>query len=192
MLGSDSSHDCEAEQYRDFPANSRRKLIRSVQAKRDLDIDLHRNRYAVFASRFESPLADRLDCFLIQSHTQRALNVNVMRPPIRTHHNPQNHGSLVLRFAGFVGKLRVRRIDRPGRGDTTAYPVGSSADSAAVPGSDTGTSSGTNATSAAGTNPTSETSAVGWWPKNRRERIAQRTGVRKHDLWWNHDRCLHR
>ena len=49
-----------------------------------------------------------MDSFLglfVQTHAEGALNLDLVRLAVRTHHQPQNHRALVLRLASFFGVL---------------------------------------------------------------------------------------
>src|SRR5581483_10341891 len=94
-------------------------------------IDLDRYRIAVELGRFKPPLAHRLDRLLVEAHAERAGYFHFARPAVRPHDQPQNTGALVLSFPGFLGILRIRRIECLGSRNSAPHPEYAAAGSAA-------------------------------------------------------------
>src|SRR5690349_16928118 len=85
-----------------------------------------------FSCGFEAPGANRFDGLFIQTHAERACNLNVARQAIGVDHQLQHHRPLVLGFASFFRKLGVRIVDRPRSADPAAYAEDTTADAAAT------------------------------------------------------------
>src|SRR5579863_3113390 len=91
-----------------FPLSRSASL--SVEAEVYFNIDLHCDRLAIFHRRLEFPIAHRLNRLLIQSHTQRASDLDIAGLAVGTDDQPQYAGSLILRLASLFGVLGVGRI----------------------------------------------------------------------------------
>src|SRR5215472_15287961 len=68
------------------------------------------NRLAVALARFEEPGLHFLQGLLVEAHAQAAYHAQVARTAIRADHGSQRHRSLVLGFASFFGKIRLRSV----------------------------------------------------------------------------------
>src|SRR5436190_24019431 len=87
--------------------------------------------------RLEAPLLDRLDGFLVESHTQRPGNVNVARVPLRINDQREHDPPLLPGFSAFVGVLRLGIVNRTRRGYRSTQTECLAADAAIRPRSDT-------------------------------------------------------
>src|SRR5664279_657103 len=77
----------------------------------ETEVYFHINHYwnslSVFACGIKLPLLHGFDSFLIEAHTQRALDADLLRTPTGIHDQPQNHGALVFRLTRFFRILRI-------------------------------------------------------------------------------------
>ena len=71
----------------------------SVQAESDFYVDLHGHRPAIFHSRLEGPAPHGFNSLLIQTQSKGARDLDIARFAVRAYDQPQNAGSLILRFA---------------------------------------------------------------------------------------------
>ena len=104
--------------------------INLVQPEADFHVDLHCHRLSVFHGGLKLPGLDRFDGLLVQPQAQAAGHANVSRPAIRSYHQPEHAGPLILRLAGFFRILRIGLIHNSRRADTAAYAEHSTADAA--------------------------------------------------------------
>src|SRR5580698_6202879 len=77
----------------------------------DSHLDLHR--MAILHPWLKAPGLDCLESLFVQSHAQRVHHSKVGGAAVGIDHNHQRANSLVFRFAGFLGELRIRREDWP-------------------------------------------------------------------------------
>src|SRR5271165_6895350 len=105
------------------------RACKSVSPRRELWLqqsevhfnrNLNWNRHALFQRRFEDPLFDAFDGFLIQTQPKRAHNPDVPRSAIFIHDNGKNVSSLALGDAGILGVLGFQLVAETGRGDAIA------------------------------------------------------------------------
>src|SRR5581483_1819602 len=90
-------------------------------------IQLHCDRHAVFLRGVKFPLLYRFNGLLVEAHTQAAGNLDVFGSAIRTDDQPQDHDTLVFRFARFFGVLRVRLEENSWSGDAAADAINAAA-----------------------------------------------------------------
>src|SRR5215471_18277119 len=95
-----------------------------IQPERDFNVELDRNWMSVFRPWREAPFANRLHCFFVESHAERARDADVFRRTVRADHNPQDNDALVLGLASFVGIFRIRVVNRTRPDDATPKSVG--------------------------------------------------------------------
>src|SRR5579864_9422466 len=121
-----------------FPLSRSTNL--SIETEVHFNIDLYCHRLAVFHRRLEFPIAHCLNRLLVQSHAQRARDLDVAWMSIGSDDQPQHAGSLVLRLAGLFRIFGIGRIQRARRRHTTTDAEDTAANTAAVTRADTGAS----------------------------------------------------
>src|SRR6202020_424463 len=100
--------------------------------------DLHIYRVAIFHGWFESPLPHGVNSFCIQAIAQAANHFNVPRMASGVDNEPKDASSLRFALPCRFGVLRIRGIQRFGRGDSVANVVDTAANSAAGAGANAG------------------------------------------------------
>src|SRR5579864_3527373 len=165
----------------------------SVQPEINFHVDLHRYRLSILHGGLEFPVAHRLDGFLVQSHAQRARHLDVMRPAIRTHNQPQHAGTLIFGLARLLRVFRIRRIDRARSGHAAAYTENPAPDTAAPAWTNSRPSTRTHAATRTRADATARTGTVGgracWNHGLRIAEVRQIVSCQMH-LWGNHNRGL--
>src|SRR5579864_9304416 len=95
------------------PSATRKQI--SVQMEIHFDRDHRGHRVSVLHPRLKLPVPYGLDRFLVQSHAKAANYVNIRWTSIYTNDHGQRAYALILRFARFLGELRIRLVDGPRR-----------------------------------------------------------------------------
>src|SRR5580658_6181520 len=72
------------------------------------DADQHRHGLSVFGSGFEAIAADGFEGFLVETHTQCANDVHILRNAVRVDNDRQHAGPLIFIAARIVGELGFR------------------------------------------------------------------------------------
>src|SRR5580698_2058969 len=68
---------------------------------------------AIFLPGLEAPGLDRLNGLFVESHAERVHHANIGCPALGSYNDHQRASTLVLRFAGFFGKLWIRNVNSP-------------------------------------------------------------------------------
>src|SRR5579864_9099925 len=85
----------------------------------------------VFHRRFKLPILHGFNRFFVEAHAQAGLNTNLAGPSIGAHDQRQRADSLELCLARFFREFRLRLINHPRRGNTSADPEDASPGAAA-------------------------------------------------------------
>ena len=97
--------------------------------KSDLDADLYVDRLAILQCGLKTPLLDCLNRFCVESISETANHTDVARLSLFVDDQPQNAGTLSLRYTRFLGIFRVRSGHRLRRRNPAANLENASADS---------------------------------------------------------------
>src|SRR5215469_12371378 len=143
-----------------------------VQPEVDFHVDHDGNGLAIFTGGIELPLLYGFDGLLVEPHAQSALYTNLLRTPIRVHHQPQHNGSLVLRLASLLGVLWIRRVERFGCAYSAAHAIGSAAVASSVSRTNAWPCARTNATAISASDSATCSGAVGRRTHHLGKRVA--------------------
>src|SRR5579864_656996 len=102
-----------------------------VQFETHFHADLHSHGSAVLGGGFKTPLLNRFDGFLIETHGESALNTDVVRFAIGTDNHSEDTSPFILGLTRLLGVLGIWCCNRFGSKYSTAHAEHTAANTAA-------------------------------------------------------------
>jgi len=102
----------------------------SVESKSDFNADLNCYWLSIFGRGLEAPILDGLDGFLVQTHAQTSLHVNVVGSAVGADDHCQYTGAFIASLPGLFGVHRIGRGNGSWGQNTAAHAEDASANPA--------------------------------------------------------------